>query len=106
MLENKFKSELDNRLREMFPGCVILKNDANFLQGVPDRTVLFEDRWALLEGKRSARAPYRPNQLWHIDRFNEMSFAAAIYPENEEDVLDELYHSFTDARRPARLSQR
>lgn len=106
MLESRYKSELDDRLREEFPGCVILKNDANFLQGVPDRTILYGNSWAMLEGKRSVKAPYRPNQEYYIDLFNQMSFASAIYPENEEDVLNELRHAFASARRSARLPKR
>ena len=106
MLENQYKSDLDNRLREMYPGLVILKNDANFLQGVPDRLLLHGDRWAMLEGKRSAKATRQPNQEYYVDRFNDMSFASFIYPENEEDVLNELHHAFTSSRRSTRNVRR
>jgi hypothetical protein len=106
MLESRYKTELDKRLQRRFPGCVILKNDASYLQGVPDRLVLFEDKWAMLEGKRSHTAAYQPNQQYYVDMFDRMSFAAFIYPENEEEILDGLQHAFTRSRRSARVSQR
>jgi hypothetical protein len=37
--------------------------------------------------------------------FDDMSFAAFIFPENEEDVLNGLQHAFT-ARRPTRFPKR
>ncbi len=89
----------------MFPGCFILKNDTDYLQGIPDLLVLYNTRWAMLEVKREADAPEEPNQDYYIDVLNGMSFAAFIFPENEEEVLNELQHAFS-TRRPTRLSQR
>lgn len=106
MLESPYKTQLDKTLTDMFPGCIILKNDAGFLQGVPDRTIFFEDRWATLEAKRSAKAPYRPNQPYYVDLMNRMSFSAFIYPENEEEILNDLQHAFLKPRRAARNSKR
>jgi hypothetical protein len=88
--EGDFKSKLIRRLRKMFPGCIILKNDANYLQGIPDLIILFNDRWALLEAKDSYNAPHQSNQDHYVTVCNDMSFAAFIYPENQEEVLSEL----------------
>ena len=94
MRESKYQSGLLDRIRNLLPGCVILKNDASYMQGVPDLIILFEHRWAMLEVKKSARAGTQPNQAYYIEQFNEMSFAAFIEPSNEEEVLYELQQSF------------
>jgi hypothetical protein len=93
MGESRFEARVIKNLREMFPGCVILKNDSGYLQGIPDRVIFYNDCWAMLEFKASANAPARPNQPYYVDKLNEMSFAAFIYPENEEEVLRALQHA-------------
>lgn len=87
MLERDFQAKLIQELSDLFPGCYILKNDANYIQGFPDLLILFGDKWATLEVKASIRAPYRPNQRYHIQQLADMSFSMAIYPENKESVL-------------------
>jgi hypothetical protein len=89
-LENTYKASLCKRIEREFPGAVILKNDAGYLQGVPDRTVLLGRRWGMLEIKIDIDAPIQPNQPYYVDMFNEMSFASFLYPENEEEILYEL----------------
>ena len=98
MLENKFQAGLIRELKDRFPGCIVLKNDPNYIQGFPDLTVLYEDRWALLESKRANNASHRPNQDYYIERGNEMSFARFICPENKEEVLNELQQTFQSGR--------
>lgn len=78
----------------MFPGCLVLKSDANDIQGMPDLLILYKHKWASLECKRSATASKRPNQEYYVRMMNEMSFSRFIYPENKEDVLNELQRSF------------
>ncbi len=104
MLERKYQAELIKVLRLRFPGCVILKNDSNYMQGIPDLLLLWNDRWALLEAKASMKSRVQPNQQYYVDMLNEMSFAAFISPENEEEVLDEIQRQF-ETRRKARLSK-
>lgn len=94
MLERNFQSNLIKELRERFPGCIILKNDPNYIQGIPDLIILYGNRWATLELKQNARAKRRPNQDYYIDRMNQMSFSRVIYPENKEEVLYELQEAF------------
>lgn len=103
-LERRFQAGLIKDLERMFPGCIVLKNDANYRQGIPDLIVLWENQWAALEVKSSANAPDQPNQAHYVYKMNVMSFAAFIYPENKEDVLDDLQLAF-GARRPARFSR-
>ena len=90
MLESTFKTRLTKKLRKMFPGCYILKNDASYLQGVPDMLILFGPRWAALETKQAFGARRQPNQDYHVRKMNAMSYSAFISPENEEEILYEL----------------
>ena len=92
--ESAFQANLIRDLKSIFPGCMVLKNDPNYIQGVPDLLVLYNDRWAALECKRSKNASHRPNQEYYISRMDGMSFAAFVYPENREDILDELQRAF------------
>ena len=94
MLENKFQAKLIKELKTMFPGCLVLKNDPNYIQGFPDLTVLYEDKWALLEAKREEDASHRPNQDFYISMADKMSFARFICPENKQEVLHELQQAF------------
>ena len=76
----------------------MLKNDSSYLQGVPDLLLLWNDRWATLEVKRSSTARQRPNQEYYVHMMNEMSFSRFIYPENKEEVLNEIQHAFRSSR--------
>ena len=89
-LERDFQAKLIKELKVMFKGCIIIKNDPNYIQGIPDLLILYNDRWAALEVKKSERASHRPNQEYYVDLMNEMSFASFIYPENKEEILYEL----------------
>lgn len=94
MKENKFQADLKKELRAIFPGCIVTKLDSSDIQGIPDLLVLYKDKWAALEVKKSATASHRPNQDYYVTKMNAMSFSRFIYPENKEDVLDELRESF------------
>ena len=105
MRENKFQSELIKELKERFPGCMVLKNDPNYIQGIPDLIVLYEDKWASLECKKSANEKQQPNQPYYVEKMNDMSFSSFIYPENKEEVLDGLQSALRPNRR-TRISKR
>lgn len=94
MLESQFQSKLIKKLKKIFPGCLVMKTDPTYIQGIPDLLILFNDRWAVLECKKSGTASHRPNQDYYVDRMNEMSFARFIYPENEEEILHDLQQAF------------
>lgn len=104
MLESRFKSKLCKELYTLFPGCMIIHGDANETQGIPDLIILYEDKWAALEGKRDQDSPHQPNQDYYVDLMNSMSFASFVYPENKREVLDELQQTFLP-RRKTRISQ-
>ena len=103
MIESKYQAYVIQELRHRFPGCVVLKNDTSYLQGVPDLLVLFKNKWAMLEVKAYEDAPVQPNQEYYVELFDSMSFAAFIYPENEEEVFHDLQQAF-QPRRAARVS--
>lgn len=105
MLERKYQAELIKKLRIRFPGCVILKNDSSYMQGMLDLILLWEDRWAMLEVKADADSPEQPNQRYYVEQLSQMSYASFIYPEIEEEVLDEIQRQF-QTRRKARVPKR
>lgn len=90
MLERNFQARLIKKIKKRFPGCVVLKNDPNYIQGIPDLIILFNDKWAALEVKQSENAKHRPNQDYYVKQLGEMSYAAFVSPENEKEILDEL----------------
>ena len=77
-LEKIFQSELIKELKALFPGCIILKNDPTYIQGIPDLLILFEDKWAALEVKKSITASHRPNQEFYVNKMGRMSYAKCI----------------------------
>lgn len=95
--ENKYQSELIKKLSALYPQSMILKNDPNYIQGVPDLLVLRDERWAMLEVKASSKASHRPNQEYYIAKLNRMGFARFVYPENEDEVLRDLDEYFSQA---------
>ena len=98
MLENKFQKSLIKDLKLLFPGAIVLKNDANYLQGFPDLLVLNNDKWAALECKREGKAHRQPNQEYYVNTLNKMSYASFISPENRKEVLNDLQQTFRTDR--------
>lgn len=96
--ERVYQAKLIKKLKDQFEGCLVLKNDSSYIQGIPDLLVLYEDRWASLEVKKSATADHRPNQEYYVDLMDKMSFSRFICPENEEEVLHELQQTFESSR--------
>lgn len=94
MKENNFQADLKKELKSRFPGCIVTKLDSADIQGIPDLLVLYKDKWAALEVKKSATASHRPNQDYYVEKMDNMSFSKFIYPENKEEVLDELHQTF------------
>ena len=97
-LERDLQRKLIQNIKDRFSGCMVLKNDPDYIQGIPDLTVFYKDKWATLEVKKSARASHRPNQEHYVEKMNNMSFSAFIFPENKEDVLNELAEHFNGSR--------
>lgn len=103
MKESKFQKDLKDEIEKRFPNAIVLKNDSSCIQGIPDLLILYKDKWAALEVKKSKNASRRPNQEYYVELMNKMSHAAVVYPENREEVLRELESTFT--RRSGRKSR-
>ena len=97
-LERDFQKNLIKELKDIFVGCIVMKNDSSYIQGIPDLLILYKDKWAALEVKKSRTASHRPNQEYYVDKMDEMSYASFIYPENKEAVLNELQETFFSRR--------
>lgn len=94
--ESSFQADLKKDLKKRFPDSIVVKSDPLQVQGIPDLLIFCGRRWAALECKRHSRASHRPNQDYYVDRMNQMSFSRFIYPENKEDVLNELQEFFSE----------
>lgn len=105
MYERDFQANLIKEIEERFPGCIVLKNDASYIQGIPDLLILYKDKWCILEVKKSKSSSHQPNQDYYINLFREMSYASFIDPENKEEILNEIQSAF-GIRRSSRVSKR
>jgi hypothetical protein len=97
--EGQYQSKIIKKLEDVFPGCTVIKVDAGYRQGFPDLLVLWGEYWAALEVKKSPSSTTQPNQDYYIEKLDNMSFAAYIYPEAEEEVLGALQQAFGSPRR-------
>lgn len=88
--ESAFQKELINDIKTLLPGSIVLKNDPNYIQGIPDLIVMHGGSWAALECKKNSKAKHQPNQDYYVDKMNSMSYAAFVYPENKQEVLNAL----------------
>lgn len=93
-LESKFQKELTDEIKKDFPGCLVMKNDSSYIQGIPDWTILYKNKWAVLEAKREKDANKQPNQDYYVEKLNDMSYSRFVYPENKEEVMKELHEFF------------
>lgn len=98
MLESGFQATLIKDLKVIFPGCIVVKNDPNYIQGIPDLLILYRNKWAALECKQSLSSRRQPNQVYYVDEMNKMSYASFIYPGNKGEILDELQSAFRSRR--------
>lgn len=90
MLEKNYQAKLIKKIKKRLPDSIVMKQDANYKQGIPDLLILNADRWAALEVKQDEKASRQPNQEYYVNKMNTMSYASFIFPENEEDVLNAM----------------
>lgn len=98
MKESKFQHDLIKDIKERFPGSIVMKNDPNYIQGIPDLTILYKDKWATLECKNSSKASHQPNQDFYVSKMNDMSYSSFVDPESKGEVLNELEKIFCTRR--------
>ena len=102
--ENSFQAKFIKDLQALLPDAIIIKNDPNYIQGMPDLLILYKDRWAAVEVKKSRDAKKRLNQEYYVDLLNRMSYSSFVHPENRERVLNELQQALRP-RRSTRISR-
>jgi hypothetical protein len=90
MTEPEYQAKLKKKIKELLPGCIVQKEDSREIQGIPDLLILYNNKWASLEVKIDEDAEHQPNQDYYVDKMDGMSFSRFIFPENEEQVLNEL----------------
>ena len=93
-IESDFQKDLMDEIKRLYPGCVIMKNDPNYIQGIPDWTILYKDKWVALEAKKEKGAEKQPNQDYYVDKLNFMSYSNFVYPENKDKVLRDIEKIF------------
>lgn len=98
MLERDFQASLIKEIKTLLPGCMVLKNDPTYLQGIPDLLILHNGHWAALECKNKRSAHHQANQDFYISKMNDMSYAAFISPDNRKEILDELLQTLEPDR--------
>lgn len=92
--ESHFQGKLIKEIKERFPGSLVMKTNPGYIQGIPDLFIIHGKHWAALECKRSEKEHHQPNQDYYIQKLNSMSYARFVYPENKEEVLNEMERSF------------
>ena len=102
--ESEFQTKLIEEIEDIFEGCFVFKNDPTYRQGFPDITILYKDKWAALECKKSEKEKHQPNQDYYVEQLNQMSYSSFVYPENKEEVLSELQQALKP-RRSTRVSR-
>ena len=50
-LESKFQKELIDEIKREYPGCIVLKNYQDYIQGFPDWTILWKNIFIFLKQK-------------------------------------------------------
>lgn len=96
--EKIFERHLIEELEELFPGAFVLKMFPGYIQGFPDRLIIYNDRWAAFEVKRTMHSRHQPNQAHYINLLDTMSYASFVYPENKEVFLHEIQRAFRISR--------
>lgn len=95
MQESEYQEYLVKRIYKLLPGkkfvdTIVIINDPNYIQGIPDLTVLHRSKWAFLEVKLTEKSKVQPNQEWYLQNWGQWVFTAFIHPGNEEEVLHAL----------------
>lgn len=95
VLESDFKKKFCARLKkEVKPkplAIIQYQQSSTTLAGFPDTIVFLEALTVFIEFKRSKTAKFRPGQKEWIEKLNENGhFAFVCYPENADEVLEQI----------------
>lgn len=89
-LEKDFQSKFLAKLRKLGCKCYKQQMNATTRAGTPDVIVLLGPVWIMLEFKKAKNSPKRPGQQKNIDWANEVSFGWFVYPENADEVYEQI----------------
>ena len=93
MLESDFKKKFCARVKRAVKPIAILqyKQDATTVTGFPDTIIVLEGITIFIEFKKNKTAKFRPGQKEWIQKLNDSGhFAWVCYPENADDILEEI----------------
>lgn len=90
LTEAQFQKKFVSWVKKQGVICLKLNPGTGIPDGTPDYICLQEGFWFMLEFKKSKTAQFRPGQKQAIEKYNDMSYAVVVYPENEEEVKKEL----------------
>ena len=89
--ETVFERDFCKELRQLALGeVIVLKNASAFVQGIPDRQVIYRDKFVMLEFKRAKDAKQQANQSWYINHFNKHGLAMFVEPGNAVEVMNKV----------------
>lgn len=88
--EAKFQKGFVSWLRKHGCTCFKMTPGPGIPDGTPDYLCIKDGFWFMIEFKRSKTAKFRPGQQQALEKYNEMSYAVAVYPENEDKIKKEL----------------
>lgn len=92
MVESDIQGKVIKEIITEFPTAIVMKNDARYLQGVPDFVVLYHNVWILIEFKQRGKSSYRPNQEYYLDLAKRWSFGYTIHKDNWETIKPNLFY--------------
>ena len=93
VLERNFKKSFQTRIKRAVKPLAILqyKQDSTTVAGFPDTLVILESITVFIEFKNSKTAKFRPGQKEWLKKLNDNGhFAFVCYPENADEVLEEI----------------
>ena len=92
--ESNIQKRIIDRIKTMLPGAIVLKNDPNYIQGIPDLSVMWENKWCMLEVKRYENSSKQPNQEYYVNKADWMSYGRFISSDNEDEIINEMFDYF------------
>lgn len=98
-MESSLQSKVIRELRTAFPTAIIIKNDASYIQGIPDFTILYHNVWIFIEFKDKSKSAYRPNQEYYLDLAKQWSFSFTVSHDNWNSVKPNLFNILNFAER-------
>jgi Holliday junction resolvase len=90
MKESVFQAKVINWLKDQ--GCYVIKNSAvmGVPTGCPDLVFFKEGFYGFIEAKPNPKARFQPLQKETLKKLDDWSWAKAVYPENWEEIKNEL----------------